>query len=119
MATISIPNFNTEKVYNGLNTYTYTVGSTAMHVCRIKMDHRAASAMTISITQTGSVNATLQTVTVVAVPAGSPQTSTILQATANCVSGDVLSFVITSSASEDQQANTIKATLNVHIGGLN
>jgi hypothetical protein len=117
--TIAIPNFNTEKVYDGLNTYTFTVNTAGMHLCRIKMDHRAASTMTIAITQAGSVNTTLNTITVASVPSGSPQTSTILQSLANCAIGDVLSFVITSSSTEDQQLNTIKATMNIHMGGLN
>jgi hypothetical protein len=119
MATITIPNFLTEKVVNGLNTYQYTVGSTAMHTCRIVVDHLDSSTMTVAITQSGSVSTTLATVTLPGLPAGSPQTSIILQACANCVSGDVLSFVLTSSNTDDQQLNTVKARLNIHVGGLN
>lgn len=121
MATIQIPNFLTQKVVNGLNTYTYTTQSAGMHTCRIEVDHRVASAMTISITQSGSVNATLATMTLVA---GSnsdadAMSTAILQACANCAISDVLSFVLTSSAPVDQNSNTVKARLNVHVGGLN
>lgn len=119
MATISIPNFNTEKVVNGLNSYTYTVTSTAVHNCRIIVDHRDSSTMTITISQSGSQSATLATLTLPGMPAGSPQPSTILQAPANCVSGDVITFALTSSDPADQQLNTVKARLNVHVGGLN
>jgi hypothetical protein len=121
MATIIIPNFLTQKVVNGLNSYQYTVGSSAMHTCRIEVDHREASTMTVSIVQAGSVNATLATATL---PGGSsvqgmPQGTLILQALANCVSGDTLTFVLTSSAPIDEQLNTVKARLNIHVGGLN
>lgn len=119
MATIVIPNFLTEKVVNGLDSYQYTTSSTAMHTCRIVVDHRDSSTMTISIVQAGSVNSTLATVTLPGVPAGSPQPSTILRACANCVSGDTLTFVLTSSEVSDQQLNTVKARLNIHVGGLN
>jgi hypothetical protein len=121
MATITIPNFLTQKVVNGLNTYTYTVQSAAMHVCRIDIDHREASTITITITQTGSVSATLATATL---PGGSsitgmPQGTFTLQATANCQVGDTLNFVLTSSGAIDEQLNTTKARLNIHVGGLN
>jgi hypothetical protein len=121
MATIVIPNFLTEKVVNGLNTYTYTVGSTAMHTCRIEVDHREASTMTVSITQAGSVNTTLSTATLPGTvgSAGMPQNTFILMGLANCVSGDVISFVLTSSAAIDQNLNTVKARLKVTVGGLN
>jgi hypothetical protein len=119
MATIVIPNFLTEKVVNGLNTYTYTVGSTAVHTCRIEVDHLEASTMTIAITQTGSVNATLSTATLPGGLSGMPQNTFILMGIANCVLGDVISFVLTSSASSDKNLNTVKARLIVKVGGLN
>jgi hypothetical protein len=118
MATVIIPNFNTQKVYNGLNTYTYTVGSTAMHMCDIKVQHRESSAMTISISQSGSFTGTLATVTLnpSSGTAGQPQTEVDLQALANCVSGDVISFTLTSSASIDEQLNTVQSLIRVSVG---
>jgi hypothetical protein len=118
MALVLIPNFNTEKVVSGLNTYQYTVQSAAVHNCRIKVDKMPPSTMTISIVQAGSHSGTLATVTLVPVPGSDGQTSQILQAPANCQPGDTLSFVLSSSASIDEQLNTVKATLNIHIGGL-
>ena len=115
MATIIIPNFNTQKTMAGLNTYTYTTKSTALHQCRIVVSHHQASALTVSITQSGSVSLTLATAT--AIPSGSTvtegQSSIILTATANSVSGDVISFVLTSSASDDQQLNNVKSDMIV------
>jgi hypothetical protein len=121
MATIVIPNFLTEKVVNGLNTYTYTVGSASMHTCRIEVDHRDTSTLSIAITQAGSVNATLATATLPGSSnaAGSPQSAFILMATANCQVSDVISFVLTSSAAIDQGLNNVKARLKVTVGGLN
>jgi hypothetical protein len=119
MATIIIPNFTTEKVVCGLNSYQYTVGSTAMHNCRIIVDHRDSSTMQITISQSGSRSATLASLTLPGLPSGSPQPSTILQGTANCVTGDVITFTLTSSAASDQNTNNVKAKLNVHVGGLN
>lgn len=118
MATVLIPNFLTEKVVNGLNTYQYTIQSTAVHNCRIKVDKQPSSTMSISIVQAGSHNATLASATLVALDQADGQSSYILQSPANCVSGDTISFILSSSNQVDQQANTIKATLNIHVGGL-
>jgi hypothetical protein len=121
MATIVVPNFLTQKTYNGLNSYQYTVASAAMHTCRVEVDHREASTMTISIVQAGSVNSTLATMTLPGgtSTAGGPEATAILQALANCAIGDTLTFVLSSSAVIDEQLNTVKARLNVHVGGLN
>jgi len=121
MATIIVPNFNTQKVVDGLNSYQYTTQSTTLHTCRIEVDHREASTMTISIVQAGSVNATLATITLPGGTStqGAPQGTVILQAMADCTSGDTITFVLTSSASIDNMLNTVKARLNVHAGGLN
>lgn len=112
----TIPNFNTEKVYTGLDTYQYTVQTSAMHVASIRIDKMPSSAMTVSIVQAGSVNATLATMTVVPPPsADSPQTSQSLRVLANCAASDTLSFVLTSSAPADNTPNGFKAIMNIHI----
>jgi len=118
MATLNIPNFNTEKVMVGLNTYTYTVQVAGLHNAKIQVDHHQASNLTCTITQSGSVSRTLASGTVQ--PLGSTvtqgQSSIILYGLANCSVGDVISFVLTSSATNDQQLNTIKSTFKVNAG---
>lgn len=118
MATIIIPNFNTQKTEVGLNTYTHTIATTNLHTARIELSHRSASSVTASIVQTGSNNATLATVTVqpITSPNSTTQPSAILTVRANCVAGDTISFVLTSSTAEDQQLNTIKSNMIVTQG---
>lgn len=119
MATIIIPNFLTEKVMTGLNTYQYTVGATAMHVAAIRVDNLPGSQLAVSIVQAGSVNATLATITLPGTLPDAVQTSASLSATANCMSGDTISFVITSSNPIDQGLNSIKALMRVNVGSSN
>lgn len=119
MATVIIPNFNNQKTVNGLNSYQYTIQSAANHTCHMVLTHRDASMITASIVQAGSVNSTLSTITLPGVPAGSPQSSVILNTMAVCQPGDTITFVLASSASIDQMLNTVKADLKVTVGGLN
>lgn len=119
--TIIIPNFNTQKVGSGLNSYQYTIQSAQLHNCKISVDHREASTMTVSIVQAGSNNATLASITLAggSSTAGAPQGTVSLNACANCQIGDTITFVITSSAPIDQQLNTVKSRFTVNAGGLN
>ena len=116
--TIVIPNFLTQKAVVGLNTYQYTIQTAGVHSCRISVDHLNESTLTVSIVQAGSVNTTLATATLPGgtTPAGAPQGTITLIATANCAASDTISFVLTSSNPADQQLNTVKAKLNVHMG---
>jgi len=116
MATIIIPNFLTQKVVDGLNTYQYTIQNAGMHLCDCKVDHDGTSQLTISIVQAGSVNATLATITLPGNTDGNAVSTTPLQALANCAINDTISFTLTSSAAIDNQLNTVKARLNVHQG---
>lgn len=117
MATVIIPNFTTgEKVYAGLNTYTYTIQTAGMHTCKIRVSKRASSNMTISITQAGSVNATLATITVQPESTTTGNTVVPLRVVANCAVGDVISFVLTSSLPIDQELNTVKSEIIVTPG---
>lgn len=116
MATITIPNFLTPKVVNGLNTYQYTAKSAAMHVASIRIERHADSAYSIAIQLNGTP---VNSVSVAALPSGSPQSSQSLSATMNCAINDVISFVISSTATIDKQLNASKAILNVHIGSSN
>lgn len=121
MATIIIPNFNTQKTMVGLNTYQYTIQTAGLHVAHIVISHHAPSALTCSIVQAGSVNSTLATVTVqpVTTPNTTGQSSTILTATANCAVNDTISFVVTSSAANDQQLNNVKLDMDIRRGSGN
>lgn len=116
MATVIIPNFLTEKVVDGLNTYQYTVQTTAMHVARIRVSKHPSSTMTISILHNGSP---VNTLTLAPVSANGGQSEAVILSSIACASSDTISFSLTSSASTDQQLNTVKATLNVHIGSGN
>jgi hypothetical protein len=118
MATIVIPNFNTQKTFAGLNTYTYTIQNAGVHTCRIKTDHHQQSNMIAAISQSGSFSGTLATGTVqpVPLPNTTGQSSLILEARANCQPGDVITFTLTSSASNDQQLNTLKSSMIVTQG---
>jgi len=108
-----IPNFLTEKVYTGLDTYQYTVVNAGLHVASIRIDKMPSSAITVSIIQAGSVNATLATMTIVPNLPYSAQTSQSLAVTANCAASDTLSFVLTSSAPADETPNGFKALMNI------
>lgn len=118
MATVLIPNFLTQKAYVGLNNYQYTITVAGIHQCRIEVDHREASTMTVAIVQAGSVSSTLATATLPggSSVSGSPQATFILQAPANCAVGDTITFQLTSSAAIDEQLNTVKLRVNVHQG---
>lgn len=120
MATITIPNFNTEKVVCGLNTYQYTIQAAGVHYCRIEVDHHASSQATITISRSGSVSATLATLTLPGSSGsnGFSQSTTVLIAAANFAVSDVVSFAISSSNVVDQQLNNIKARLIVRLGPI-
>jgi len=113
MATIIIPNFLTEKVVNGLNTYQYTIQTAGVHVAKIRTAHPSSSGMTITISQNGTPRATT-TATDVLTPGG--QTSSYLATSINCAVNDVITWTISSSNVNDQQLNTVKSTLNLHMG---
>lgn len=121
MATIVIPNFTTQKTMVGLNTYTYTIQTAGLHVCRMVVSKHQTSTLTASITQAGSVTATLATATAHSVASTGTvgQSSIILEATANCAVNDVISFVLTSSGSTDKELNTVKADMIVTRGSGN
>jgi hypothetical protein len=117
MATITIPNFLTEKVVNGLNTYQYTALSAAMHIAKIRVTKPSGSGMTISIQQNGSTKAT---VTLNGDSSGyGHQNTQELAVTMNCSINDTIAFVLTSSTASDEQLNSVVATLNIHIGSGN
>lgn len=115
MATIIIPNFNTQKTMNGLNTYQYTIQTTGQHTVRMVVSHHSPSNLSASITQSGSMSLTLASVTVqpITIPNNNGMSSAILTAICNCAVSDVISFVLTSSTPNDQQLNNVKTDMIV------
>lgn len=119
MATISIPNFLSQKAVSGLNSYTFTAVTPGTHYCRMEVDHHSSSAATIAISRSGSVSATLGSLTLT--PNGSgvaaPQSTAIVIGAANLLAGDVITFAVSSSAAIDQGSNNIKSRILARIGG--
>lgn len=116
MANIIIPNFNTEKVVDGLNNYRYTVLTAGMHVARIRVSHLPTTGMSISINQN---SVSCAAVTLASRHQSSPQANDSLMVTINCAVNDVIEFALTSFLSEDNQLNTVKAELIVKQGSGN
>lgn len=116
MATITIPNFNTPKVVDGLNSYQYTSTTAGMHVARARVSHLPTTGMSISINQNSVSKAA---VTLANRHPSTSQSNDVLMVTINCAVNDVIEFALTSFASEDNQSNTIKAELNIHQGSGN
>jgi len=110
MATINIPNFDTQKTMVGLNTYQYAVQTAGIHKCSAIVSDLQTSGLTVTISQSGSVSATIATATEVPLPQPNTtgQSSRIIEGLANCQVGDVISFTLTSSQVDDQQLNTVK-----------
>ena len=96
----------------GLGTFQIAAGSTATHNVSCRVSEVPPSGITIQIKQNASVIATLSS-------PGATQNPLVLSAVIAATSGDTLSWVLTSSSATDNQLNTVKSTLNVHIGGLN
>lgn len=118
MANVIIPNFNSQKTEVGLNTYQYTIINSGVHTAKIRVSVHQSSTLTITISQSGSTSATLATVTHAAIvqPDTTGQSSIVLSALANFVSGDVVSFALSSSAVTDNQLNNVKADMIVKQG---
>jgi hypothetical protein len=106
---------NTQKVVTGLNSYTYTIPTTGQYQVRMNISDDERSALTGTISQSGSVSLTIVTGTEVPPPVNNTtgQSDIILQGSASCVAGDVITFAITSSSAIDQQPNTVKAKISV------
>ncbi len=124
MATIIIPNFNTQKTLIGLNTYQYTIpadtAAGTIVTARMEVSHKQGSQLTASIVQAGSISATLATKT--AQPTVTPNTTaqnmTIVIAKTTCSPGDTISFAVTSSATPDLELNTVSTNMTVNIGAV-
>jgi ribosomal protein S5 len=96
----------------GLGTYVYTTGTTATHVAKCMITEVPASGITLVIKQNSTTRLTVSS------PA-SGQGVILGSVNLAITSGDTVSFVLTSSSATDNQLNTVKATLDVHIGANN
>lgn len=108
----TITSFAHTQPISNLDTYVYTMNTTAMHVAKIRMSIIPPSGISILIKQNSSTVATLTTPT-------AAQGHVELSATINATSGDTVSFVIASSTATDQGPNCIAGLLDVHIGSSN
>lgn len=93
MATVIIPDFNSEKVVDGLNAYQYTIKEAGMHVCRIRVSHLPTTGISISINQNSVSRAA---VTLASRQQDSSQSNDVLMVTINCAINDVIEFALTS-----------------------
>lgn len=94
-----------------LDTYNYTVNTTAAHVCKINLLVIPPSGILILIKQNGSTIATMSA-------AHDAEVNNLIT-TAACTSGDVISFVLSSAVQVDNNLNVLKGIINIHVGSLN
>ena len=106
MAT-TISNMLQSKVINALDTYQYTLATTAPHLAKIQLTEVPPSSISIVIKQNST---TLATSTAPAATQNHIELAVPFMGT----SGDVIQFVITST--DDAKLNTIKGILQVTVG---
>lgn len=96
---------------SGLSTDTFKVLQAGVHSIFVRTTVKDPSGLVITISRSGSSSDS------VASPAASGQTNHVeLNAKFNCAIGDILSVVVTSSASVDQPPNLIKSIINLRQG---
>ncbi len=106
MAT-TIPSFVHQYNFSNLDTYSYTIGSSATHHLAVKLtDVIPPSGVTITIQRNGTTIAT------------APQATTEMnvEITLALTAGDVMTFIIASSTFTDSNPNQIKGFINVYQG---
>ena len=97
-------------VIGALGTYQLTAGTTATHICSIRLNIVPTSSVVVQIKQNSSVIATSST------PATN-QDVIELKCNIAATAGDTISWVLTSSAPIDNQINgSLKGIINAHIG---
>ena len=106
MAT-TISNMIQSKVINALDTYNYTLITTAPHLAKIVLTEIPPSIISIVIKQNSTTLAT-------SVAPAAAQNHIELSIPFIGTSGDVIGFVITST--DDKPINTIKGVLQVTVG---
>ena|ERR1700744_6377087 len=112
MATTLVLNGAQSAVVCNLDTYNYTVQTTAAHVCKVSLSVLPPSGISIAIQLNGSNKATFSA------PAAS-QEACDLSVTMACSSSDVISVVLSSSTASDQGKNDLKGIINIHVGSSN
>ncbi len=105
----TIPTIESTHVIAQLDTYNYTVTKAQMYTVELDMSEQPASGLTIVIQQNGSTKATSTAPT-------AAQSHVPLRIVMNCAINDVISVVLSSSNTNDQQLNCIKGILNIHEG---
>lgn len=108
----TITNLISSKVISNLDTYIYTVGTTANHVARLTINEIPPSGITITLKQNST------TIASTSAPNSAQQVVEIMRTLA-CTSGDTISFVVASSTPSDAQPQSFKGILNIHIGSGN
>jgi hypothetical protein len=105
----TISNIESTHVIAELDTYNYTVLKAQMYTVELDMSEQPPSGLSINIQQNGSSKATSTQPT-------TAQSHIPLRIVMNCAVNDVISVVLSSSNSNDQQLNSIKGILNIHEG---
>lgn len=99
-------------VINALDTYIYTVSAAGSHVASIRLNVVPDSSLAILIKQNASTIASFSS------PAAG-QSVINLSCNINTSVNDTISFVLSSSATIDNQLNDIKGIINIHRGSNN
>jgi len=112
MSTIITSPLISSKVISNLDTYIYTVNSSAPHVARLTINEIPSSGITITIQHNGS------TVSSTSAPAAQQQVVELM-ATIPCAASDTISFIVASANASDGFPQVFKGTLNIHVGSGN
>lgn len=93
----------------GLGTWTYTVVTAGLYFVDATASENPPSGLSIVINQNGSPVATSTAPSV-------PQQTIGIQKLFPCAASDVITVVLTSSAANDNQLNTVKTLINLRQG---
>lgn len=97
------------KVLSNLDTYNHTALTAGMYMVAVRATEIPPSGLLLTIQQNSVTKATA------ALPAAS-QSHIELQVVLNCAINDVISVILSSGSTSDTQLNTVKASLNIHVG---
>lgn len=97
---------NQSNVAVGLGTWTHTTTATSMYFVSAQVLENPTSSVIITISQSGS-----QSLSVSSPSPAAAQQDLNLQTVFNCVVGDVITVVLSSSNPLDQQLNTVKSII--------
>jgi len=100
-------------VVKGLGSFTHTCTTKNMYVCEVRCHIHPGSQVTITFSQSGSTTASVTSKPVVA-----GQQVINLRTIFNCAVGDVITKTLTSSASIDNQLNTVLSFTKINAGTI-